>query len=116
MKVITLIILLISHSTFACDLQELRKEVQSHFQKDMPVRDVHEVQRALTNLEEVQVTDSLLNIRGESFFMTKLVFNTLWLNGIKEKKEILFATVVDLGTCQLEEFRVGEILGSTISR
>ncbi len=115
MKIITFFILIFCHSVFACDIQGLRQEVQSQFKKDMPMKDGLGEQRAVTNIEEIKVTDSLINIRGESFFITKLVFNILWANGKKEDREVLFASVVDLGTCKLEEFGEGEIVGASIS-
>ena len=115
MKFMILFSLLFAQSVFACDIQGLRQEVQNQFKKDMPMKDGLGEQRAVTNIEEVQVTDSLMNIRGENFFMTKLVFKILWADGKNEKREILFASVVDLGTCKLEEFGEGELVGSSIS-
>ena len=115
MKFLILFLLLVSQSALACDVQDLRKEVLAQFEKGMPMENYLGDQRAKTNIKDIQVTDSLMNIRGESLFMSKLVFNILWANGVKEEKEILMAAVVDLATCKLEKFEDGEVLGSSIS-
>jgi hypothetical protein len=81
----------------------------------MPVENHLGEKRGTTTLKEISMTDSLMRLRGEDFFITKLVFEILWANGVKEKKEFLSAAVVDMTTCRLESFEAGDVLGSTIS-
>ena len=115
MKFLILFLLLVSQSALACDVQDLRKEVLAQFEKVMPMENYLGEQQAKISMKDVLVTDNLMNIRGENFFMSKLVFNILWANGVKEEKEVLMAAVVDLATCKLEKFEDGEVLGSSIS-
>lgn len=115
MKVFAFLSLFISTSLFACDIQEIRKDVFSHFKTQIAVESSLGEQKAVSTLKEMSLTDSLMRIRGEEFFITKLVFDILWANGIREEREILMAALVDRASCRIESFESGDILGSTTS-
>lgn len=116
MKRIVLILCLLTQSAFACDTRELRKEIFGMFEKDMPVSSQLGEKRAVSTLKEITLTDSLLHVRGEDFFITRLVFEILWASGLRQEKEILLAALVDLNGCRLESFDAGDVLGSSTSR
>ncbi len=115
MKFLLFFLMFNSLSAMACDVRELRQEVLDQYQKGTSMVDILGEQKGKTTVKDIEVSDSLMSIHGENFFMSKLVFNILWANGLKEEREILMAAVVDLGTCKLEEYEGGEILGSTLS-
>ena len=115
MKFLALILVFVAQSALACEVQDLRKEVFSYFTKNMPVENALGEKQALTTLKEMYLTDSMMRIRGEDFFITRLVFDILWKDGQKEEREILMAAVVDMANCKVETFESGSVLGSTIS-
>lgn len=115
MKFSALFFLLISSTSFACDLKGIRADVFSHFKNKIPVTSELGEQKGLSTLKEIYVTDTMMRLRGEDFFITKLVFDILWSGGVKEEKEVLMAAVVDMANCRVESFESGEVLGSSIS-
>ncbi|MFL5785786.1 MAG: hypothetical protein ACJ76H_14305, partial [Bacteriovoracaceae bacterium] len=96
MKMLALIVLFITQSALACEVKELRKDVFTFFKQHVPVTTQLGEQKAIGKLKDMSLTDSLIHLRGEDFFMTKLVFDVLWADGEKEKREILLAAVVDM--------------------
>jgi hypothetical protein len=116
MKFFALLVFVISSSTFACDLKEIRKDVVAHFKADLPVSSVVGEHKGVTKFKEMHLTDTMMRLRGEDFFITKLVFDILWSNGVKEEKEVLMAAVVDMANCRVENYEAGDVLGASISR
>lgn len=110
------LVLFVSQTTFACDLKGLRKDIFGHFSKEFPVTNKLGEKQGSGTLSEITLSDSVMNIRGENFYITKLVFDILWANGQNEKKEILMAAIVDLATCRLESFESGEVVGSSATK
>ncbi len=114
MKLFTLILFLLSTSAFACDHAELRKEVFKYF-REIPVSTGIGDTRSMSVLKEVTLTDNMLRVRGENFFVTKMIFEILWAKQKKETREVLMVAVVDLAACKIESYESGDILGSSIS-
>lgn len=115
MKVVALIFLILAQSAFACDVNELRKEIFGHFEKGVPLENQLGEKQAVTTLKEFYLTDSMMRLRGEDFLISRMVFNILWKGGKLEEREMLFATVVDLASCKVESYEAGDIFGSTVS-
>lgn len=115
MKFILLFLLVFSQAASACDVGGLRKEILSQFVKDSPVTNEVGEKQATTVLKEMYLTDTMLRIRGEDFFMMRMVFEIAWNHGVKEEKEMLLAAIVDLASCKIESYETGDILGSTVS-
>lgn len=115
MKLIALLLFLVSTQSFACDKAQLRRDVFSLFSKGLEIQDPSGTVAATTTLREMSLTDNMLRIRGEDFFLTRLLFDVVWAGGVREEKEILLAAIVDVPSCRIESFEGGELFGSSAS-
>ncbi len=115
MKLMIFITLIFFQSAFSCELKEIRKEVFGHFAKDIPFEGPPGKRSATTVLKEFYLTDTMMRLRGENFFITRMVFDIVRDNGLREEKEMLLAAVVDLASCKVESYESGDILGSSLS-
>ena len=115
MKVVAFIFLILTQSAVACNVNELRKEIFGHFVKGVPLENQLGEKQATTTLKELYLTDAMMRLRGEDFLISRLVFNILWNNGVKEEREMLLAAVIDMASCKVESYESGDVFGSTIS-
>ncbi len=115
MKAFVIFFLLLTQTSFACEIKEIRKDLFSHFKSSIPISSPMGEHAGISTLKEIALTDTMMRLRGEDFFITKLVFDILWTNGMREEKEILMAAVIDMAGCRIESFESGDIMGASIS-